>query len=53
MGGSFNYTASAEKRNAENVLFMDSQALAGQFTANWQSRLTASREFSPAEKPAD
>jgi phosphatidylserine/phosphatidylglycerophosphate/cardiolipin synthase-like enzyme len=47
IGGSFNYTASAEKRNAENVLFMDSQALAEQFVANWQSRLAASREFNP------
>lgn len=45
IGGSFNYTASAEKRNAENVLFMDSEDLAKKFTANWESRLAVSREF--------
>lgn len=42
IGGSFNYTASAERRNAENVTFIDSQAVAAEFKANWEGRLDAS-----------
>ena len=35
--GSFNYTASAEKRNAENVLVVkDDPALAKQYLENWE-----------------
>ncbi len=35
--GSFNYTASAEKRNAENVLVVqDAPALAKQYLENWE-----------------
>ena len=35
--GSFNYTASAEKRNAENVIVIrNNKSLAAQFTENWQ-----------------
>jgi phosphatidylserine/phosphatidylglycerophosphate/cardiolipin synthase-like enzyme len=48
IGGSFNYTASAEKRNAENVTFTESEAVAAQFLANWERRLKASREFDAA-----
>lgn len=49
IGGSYNYTASAQKRNAENVTFMEGRALARQYTTNWDSRLKASRVF---ESPA-
>ncbi|NLR97012.1 phospholipase D family protein [Rhizobium sp. P38BS-XIX] len=45
VGGSYNYTASAQKRNAENVTFTDSAEIARQFIANWDSRLKASRPF--------
>lgn len=45
IGGSYNYTASAQKRNAENVTFTDSSEIARQFIANWDSRLKASRTF--------
>jgi phosphatidylserine/phosphatidylglycerophosphate/cardiolipin synthase-like enzyme len=47
IGGSFNYTVSAQKRNAENVTFTDSMDLAARFIANWESRLAKSREFEP------
>jgi phosphatidylserine/phosphatidylglycerophosphate/cardiolipin synthase-like enzyme len=47
IGGSFNYTVSAQKRNAENVTFTDSKDLAARFIANWESRLAKSREFEP------
>lgn len=37
--GSFNYSASAAKRNSENVLVVwNNPALAAQFIAHWQSR---------------
>ena len=38
VGGSFNYSAAADSRNAENVTFLDSPIVAGWFLANWQSR---------------
>ena len=35
--GSFNYTASAERRNAENVVVInDNRELAKKFMENWQ-----------------
>lgn len=48
IGGSYNYTAAAQKRNAENVTFTDSPEIARQFIANWDSRLQASRPFEGA-----
>lgn len=42
IGGSYNYTASAERRNAENVTFTDSKVIASEFMENWNSRLQAS-----------
>jgi phosphatidylserine/phosphatidylglycerophosphate/cardiolipin synthase-like enzyme len=47
IGGSFNYTVSAQKRNAENLTFTDSKDLAASVIANWESRLAKSREFEP------
>ena len=35
--GSFNWTASAERRNRENVLIFDCPALASNFEAEWES----------------
>ncbi|MGZ9724264.1 phospholipase D family nuclease [Rhizobium miluonense] len=47
-GGSYNYTAAAQKRNAENVTFMENAEIARQFIANWDSRLNVSRVFEVA-----
>lgn len=41
IGGSYNYTAAAQKRNAENVTFTESR----EFLANWDSRLKVSKAF--------
>ena len=35
--GSFNFTNSADTRNAENVLVLESPALAARYHANWQT----------------
>lgn len=44
--GSFNFTESAQKRNAENVLIITGDAeLAGIYRKNWESRLAASRPY--------
>lgn len=48
IGGSYNYTASAERRNAENVTFIESPEVAAWFLANWASRRDAARPFRPA-----
>lgn len=45
IGGSYNYTASAEKRNAENVTFIESAANAALFEQNWQSRKAISTPY--------
>ena len=37
--GSYNYTVSANRYNAENVLIIESGPLATQYLANWNSRL--------------
>jgi len=34
--GSFNFTKSAEERNAENLLIIKSQSLAAEYLVNWQ-----------------
>jgi phospholipase D len=48
IGGSFNYSAAADSRNAENVTFIDSPVVAGWFLANWQARRDVSEAW-PAE----
>jgi phosphatidylserine/phosphatidylglycerophosphate/cardiolipin synthase-like enzyme len=45
IGGSFNFTASAQKRNAENVTFTENRQLAKQYSGNWDRRLEAARAF--------
>ncbi|MEI9429200.1 phospholipase D family nuclease [Mesorhizobium sp. Cs1299R1N3] len=45
IGGSYNYTEGAASRNAENVTFIDSRAIADRYLANWESRLKVSRAF--------
>lgn len=40
--GSFNFTKSAERNNAENVLIIRDQGLAAHYAANWRDRLAQS-----------
>jgi len=44
--GSFNYTVSAQKYNAENVLIIHSKVLAKKYLANWYRRQAASKAVS-------
>ncbi len=41
IGGSYNYTASAERRNVENVTFIESEPVAARFLDNWARRREA------------
>ena len=43
IGGSYNYTVSAERRNAENVTFIDAPVVADFYLVNWEARKAASR----------
>lgn len=44
--GSFNFTGSAEKRNAENfTIFKNAPGLAGGYTGNWESRVIQSKKI--------
>jgi phosphatidylserine/phosphatidylglycerophosphate/cardiolipin synthase-like enzyme len=43
IGGSYNYTASAERRNAENVTFIDAPMVADFYLTNWEARKAVSR----------
>jgi phosphatidylserine/phosphatidylglycerophosphate/cardiolipin synthase-like enzyme len=45
IGGSYNFTAAAQKQNAESVTFTDRPEVADQFSNNWDSRLMVSRAF--------
>jgi phosphatidylserine/phosphatidylglycerophosphate/cardiolipin synthase-like enzyme len=43
--GSFNFTTSAEERNAENLLVIRDRALAAQYASNWRTHRTHARPF--------
>ncbi len=43
--GSFNFTRSADTRNAENVVAIESLEVASWFGRNWEERRAASRAF--------
>jgi phosphatidylserine/phosphatidylglycerophosphate/cardiolipin synthase-like enzyme len=43
IGGSYNYTAAAERRNAENVTFIDALVVADFYLLNWEARKAVSR----------
>ena len=45
INGSFNFTRSADTRNAENVVLLDSPEVAGWFAANWEARRAVSPQF--------
>jgi phosphatidylserine/phosphatidylglycerophosphate/cardiolipin synthase-like enzyme len=51
IGGSFNYTKSAQTRNAENVTFLDGQEIAAAFERNWEARRAAATKLYPVEAP--
>lgn len=48
VGGSYNYTMSAEQKNAENVTFIDSPIIAGWYLQNWESRKNVSKSYTAA-----
>jgi len=52
IGGSYNYTASAERRNAENVTFIESEAVAARFLANWARRQAVAEAQVPPDSCA-
>lgn len=43
--GSFNFTQSAQKRNAENLLIIDDKTLASEYKANFNNRMAASQSL--------
>lgn len=45
--GSFNFTDSAQKRNAENLVFISDSKLAQEYTANWKNREKQSIFYQP------
>jgi phosphatidylserine/phosphatidylglycerophosphate/cardiolipin synthase-like enzyme len=51
IGGSFNYTQSAQERNAENVTILEGRSIAALFIDNWESRKLVSVLYdqSPSE----
>jgi phospholipase D len=55
IGGSYNYTASAERKNAENVTFIDAPVVADFYLVNWDARKAVSRpsrfEADAADEP--
>ena len=48
--GSFNFTSSAEDRNAENLLVIRSPELAATYTANWNAHRAHSEKYERKEK---
>lgn len=48
--GSFNFTKSAEQRNAENLLIIRDPTLAAQYTHNWEEHRAHSREYLKGER---
>jgi phosphatidylserine/phosphatidylglycerophosphate/cardiolipin synthase-like enzyme len=43
--GSFSFTKAAQEKNAENVLIIRDQALAAQYTQNWQAHAQHSQPY--------
>lgn len=50
--GSFNFTAAAEKSNAENLLIVEDPALAKEYALNWSKHRAHSEEFNLRENNA-
>jgi phosphatidylserine/phosphatidylglycerophosphate/cardiolipin synthase-like enzyme len=45
IAGSFNFTKAAQENNAENLLIIKDQALAAQYTENWQAHRQHSQPY--------
>jgi len=45
IGGSYNFSEAAEKRNCENVTFIKNKNIANQYLANFNSRLKESTAY--------
>ena len=43
--GSFNFTAAAEEKNAENLLILDDAALAAEYASNWRAHQKHSERY--------
>ena len=43
--GSFNFTKSAEERNAENLMIINSRQIAGEYIANWEKHRAHSEKY--------
>jgi phosphatidylserine/phosphatidylglycerophosphate/cardiolipin synthase-like enzyme len=43
--GSFNFTKAAQEKNAENLLIIRDQALATQYTQNWQAHAAHAERY--------
>ena len=50
--GSFNFSRSAQSRNAENLLVLRDAAIAARYAENWERRRAASQIFEAASRPA-
>ena len=48
--GSFNFTTAADRRNAENVLVIESTTIAAQYLGNWRSLLTRAQRYEEPER---
>ena len=46
VGGSYNYSESAEKRNAENLLIIRDHEVIAEYRENWHGRKQVSRPLS-------
>lgn len=53
IGGSYNYTVSAERHNGENVTFIDSPDAAALYLSNWESRKAVSRQAGDTSQTGD
>ena len=49
--GSFNFSRSAQERNAENLLVLRDTELAGQYSENWERRRAVSKPYAEAARP--
>ncbi|HEX9466150.1 MAG TPA: phospholipase D-like domain-containing protein [Alphaproteobacteria bacterium] len=53
IGGSYNYSSAAEKKNAENVTLIDSACVADAFTENFDARWAASAPVAGIARDAE
>ena len=49
--GSYNFTRAAEKRNAENMVIIESGPIAEKYLQNWQKHQRHSQPYRPKDRP--